>query len=206
MINLCYGQQTQTQHHQQQPQDPFRLHKLTDNLYALYGRGGNVGFYIGPDSVLVIDSQYRDLAPGIVEKIKSVTDKPITYLCKYAPSSRSCGREWIHSICDPHCSRRRSKGCWNRTTNPGRIPGTFRSCKKGGCDSVKWLEEQDAWAKIKIEEIAAPSSRSIPNFACISALKRFISGTHQAHTNGDASPVSGKSLRWFIREIFSSIK
>jgi len=67
-------------HHDQAPTDPFRLQKLTDRMYVLYGRGGNVGFLVGPDSVLVVDSQYRNLAPGIIEKIKSVTDKPIRYL------------------------------------------------------------------------------------------------------------------------------
>ncbi len=58
----------------------FKLQKLTDNAYALYGRGGNVGFIVTEDGVLVVDDQFNDIAPGIIEQIKKVTDKPIRYL------------------------------------------------------------------------------------------------------------------------------
>src|SRR5262245_63576000 len=67
-------------HHDRKPGDVFRLKPLSGSVYALYGRGGNVGFFVGPDAVVVVDSQFKDLAPGIVQKIKGVTDKPIKYL------------------------------------------------------------------------------------------------------------------------------
>ena len=73
------------EHHDRAPNDPFTLKPLSGDVYALYGRGGNVGFYVGPDAVVVVDSQFKDLAPGIVEKIKSVTDKPIKYLVNTHP-------------------------------------------------------------------------------------------------------------------------
>ena len=72
--------QTQTQHHEQTPQDIFKLQEMGGSVYALYGRGGNIGFFVGPESVFVVDSQFLDLAPGIVDQIKKVTDKPIKYL------------------------------------------------------------------------------------------------------------------------------
>ena len=50
------------------------------NVYALYGRGGNIGFFVGPDAVLVVDSQFKDIAPGIVAEIRKVSDKPIKFL------------------------------------------------------------------------------------------------------------------------------
>lgn len=64
------------------PQDkgPFTLKKLTDDTYALYGRGGNIGFAVTDEGVVVIDDQFADLAPGIAEQIKSVTAKPIRFL------------------------------------------------------------------------------------------------------------------------------
>ncbi|MBI2835293.1 MAG: MBL fold metallo-hydrolase [Acidobacteria bacterium] len=67
----------------------FTLEKLTDQLYVLYGRGGNVAFYISGEGVLVIDDQYLkaavdgrtvEIAQGIVDKIRSVTDKPIKFV------------------------------------------------------------------------------------------------------------------------------
>jgi len=63
-----------------QASDIFKLQKLTDNIYVLYGRGGNVGFIVNEDGVLVIDDQFLDIAQGIVDQIKSVTPKPIKYL------------------------------------------------------------------------------------------------------------------------------
>ena len=72
--------QTQTQHHEQKQQEIFKLTDMGGSVYALYGRGGNTGFFVGPDSVFVVDSQFLDLAPGIVEQIKKVTDKPVRYL------------------------------------------------------------------------------------------------------------------------------
>lgn len=64
------------------PQDkgPFTLKKLADDTYALYGRGGNIGFAVTDEGVVVIDDQFADLAPGIAEQIKSVTAKPIRFL------------------------------------------------------------------------------------------------------------------------------
>jgi glyoxylase-like metal-dependent hydrolase (beta-lactamase superfamily II) len=67
-------------HHDQVPTDPFRLKPLEGSVYALYGRGGNVGFFVGPEAVLVIDSQFKDLAPGIIAQIRKVSDKPIKFL------------------------------------------------------------------------------------------------------------------------------
>jgi glyoxylase-like metal-dependent hydrolase (beta-lactamase superfamily II) len=63
-----------------QDKGPFKLQKLTDDVYALAGRGGNIGFAVTSEGVVVIDDQFADLAPGIAEQIKSVTPLPIRYL------------------------------------------------------------------------------------------------------------------------------
>jgi len=46
----------------------------------LFGRGGNVGFLVTDRGVAVVDDQYREMAPGILDEIKKITDKPIRYL------------------------------------------------------------------------------------------------------------------------------
>ena len=66
-------------HHERNPKDVFRLKPLPGGVYALYGRGGNVGFFVGPDAVVVVDSQFKDLAPAIVEQLPSVTAPPDKY-------------------------------------------------------------------------------------------------------------------------------
>jgi glyoxylase-like metal-dependent hydrolase (beta-lactamase superfamily II) len=58
----------------------FKLEKVSDRVYCLYGRGGNVGFLVTDAGVMVVDDQYREVAEGIVAQIKSVTDKPIRFL------------------------------------------------------------------------------------------------------------------------------
>ncbi|HEY3176439.1 MAG TPA: MBL fold metallo-hydrolase [Candidatus Polarisedimenticolia bacterium] len=63
-----------------QPRPTFTLEKLTDRAYCLFGQGGNVGFLVTDAGVLVVDDQYENIAQGIVDQIRSVTDKPIRYL------------------------------------------------------------------------------------------------------------------------------
>ena len=58
----------------------FKLEKLTDRVYCLYGRGGNVGFLVTDAGVVVVDDQYGEVADGIVGQIRTVTDKPIRFL------------------------------------------------------------------------------------------------------------------------------
>lgn len=50
---------------------------LGDGLFMLQGRGGNIGVLAGDDGVFVIDSQYADMAPGILSAIDEIAgDKP----------------------------------------------------------------------------------------------------------------------------------
>lgn len=58
----------------------IKSHKLTDNIFMLEGQGGNIGVFIGDDGVFVIDDQYAQLADKIESVIKTLSDKPITFL------------------------------------------------------------------------------------------------------------------------------
>jgi len=53
---------------------------LGDGLYMLQGRGGNVGVLAGDDGVFVIDSQYADMAPGILSAINEIAGDTPRYL------------------------------------------------------------------------------------------------------------------------------
>ncbi|MFY9611613.1 MAG: MBL fold metallo-hydrolase [Blastocatellia bacterium] len=63
-----------------QDKGPFTLKKLADETYVLYGRGGNIGFFVTSEGVVLVDDQFADLAPGIAEQIKSVSTMPIRFL------------------------------------------------------------------------------------------------------------------------------
>ncbi len=54
--------------------------KLTDNVYVLFGAGGNIGVSVGDDGVFVIDDQFAPLSEKILAKIKTLSDKPLKFL------------------------------------------------------------------------------------------------------------------------------
>jgi cyclase len=51
--------------------------KLKDNLYMMRGGGGNSAVFIMTDGVTVVDTKNPGWGAPLLEKIKSVTDKPI---------------------------------------------------------------------------------------------------------------------------------
>ncbi|HYV20378.1 MAG TPA: MBL fold metallo-hydrolase [Verrucomicrobiae bacterium] len=62
------------------PPPPFKLEKVSEHGWCLFGVGGNVGILANDAGVLVVDDQYENVAPGIVEQIRSISDKPIRWL------------------------------------------------------------------------------------------------------------------------------
>jgi glyoxylase-like metal-dependent hydrolase (beta-lactamase superfamily II) len=65
----------------QQPAAPMVVvvEKLKDNLFVMKGEGGggNSAVFIGTDGVTVVDTKNPGWGQPLIEKIKSVTDKPI---------------------------------------------------------------------------------------------------------------------------------
>ena len=148
------------QHHQRKPDERFKLQALTGGVHALFGRGGNVGFLVGPDAVLVVDSQFKDMAPGIVEQIRNVTDKPIKYLVNtHHHGDHVGGNDTFRPIAViiAHDNVRK-----RMLASPEQIqrdyPAQVADARKAGNEArAKQLEEQIDWAKkVKVEEIPAP--------------------------------------------------
>jgi glyoxylase-like metal-dependent hydrolase (beta-lactamase superfamily II) len=65
---------------QEPPPPQFKLEKVSEHVWCLFGAGGNVGILANDAGVLVVDDQYENVAPGIVEQIRSLSDKPIRWL------------------------------------------------------------------------------------------------------------------------------
>jgi len=66
----------------QTPQAPpqLKIEKIADDLYNISGDGGNVAVYLTNDGVILIDDKFdRDYA-DILDKVKSVSDKPVKYV------------------------------------------------------------------------------------------------------------------------------
>ena len=67
---------------QRREAQPVTFVKISDRLYEISGgQGANSGVYIGDDSVLIIDAKMDEKSVDqVIEQIKQITDKPITYL------------------------------------------------------------------------------------------------------------------------------
>lgn len=58
----------------------FRTEKLGDNLFVLFGGGGNIAVITGPDGALVVDSDVIELSPKLRAALTLVTEKPARFL------------------------------------------------------------------------------------------------------------------------------
>jgi len=51
--------------------------KITDRVYMLQGRGGNVGASVGTDGILIVDDDYAQISPKLAEALKTLgSEKP----------------------------------------------------------------------------------------------------------------------------------
>jgi cyclase len=57
-----------------------KIEKVADNLYFIFGRGGNTGVYVAEKGVVLVDTKNPDNGQGILDQVKTVTDKPITHI------------------------------------------------------------------------------------------------------------------------------
>ena len=67
---------------QQQPApNPLVLNKVKDDLYVIQDNGsGNVAVYMTSEGTILVDDKFERNYDGIMEKVKSVTDKPVKYV------------------------------------------------------------------------------------------------------------------------------
>ena len=66
---------------QQAPADPpLTVEKIADDLHVIVGAGGNVGVYTTDEGVIIVDDKFERNVDGILEKVKSISPKPIRYV------------------------------------------------------------------------------------------------------------------------------
>jgi len=61
-------------------QQPWRIKMLRGDVGYFTERGGTIGFYLGKDGLLAIDSQFPDTAKHFIEEIGKRSNKPFQYL------------------------------------------------------------------------------------------------------------------------------
>jgi len=72
-VTMIFAQQQQ----QQRPPATLEMQKVKDNLFVITGGGGNTAAFITEKGVVVVDTKVPGMGPQILEKVKSVTDKPV---------------------------------------------------------------------------------------------------------------------------------
>ena len=66
---------------QQPPADPpLTVEKIADDLHVIVGAGGNVGVLTTDEGMIIIDDKFERNVDGILEKVKSISPKPIRYV------------------------------------------------------------------------------------------------------------------------------
>jgi cyclase len=75
-ISLVFAQQQP----QQRPPASLEIQQVKDNLYLITGGGGNTAAFITEKGVVIVDTKNPGMGPGILEKVKSVTPKPVTMI------------------------------------------------------------------------------------------------------------------------------
>lgn len=178
--------------HHERPEDAiFKTTALRGAVYALAGRGGNVGFVVGPEYAIVIDSQFKDIAPGILRQVAKVTDKPVRFLVNtHHHGDHTGGNDAFKPVSVIVAHENVRKRMLQSPEDLKRdLPGRIEAARAAGqAERVKQLEEALVAARaVKIEEIAAP----ILTFE--TGVKLHIGGetlhvvhTPPAHTDGDS--------------------
>jgi len=58
----------------------IRSEKLSENVYVLFGAGGNIGLAVGANEAYLIDAQFGQVTDKILEHVKTITANPIKWL------------------------------------------------------------------------------------------------------------------------------
>jgi cyclase len=64
----------------QQGAKTAEIEKVKDNLYVLKGGGGNTAVFVTAEGVVVVDTKLAGWGQAILDKIKTVTDKPVSMI------------------------------------------------------------------------------------------------------------------------------
>jgi cyclase len=64
----------------QQGPNVAEIEKVRDNLFMIKGGGGNTAAYVTSQGVILVDTKLANWGGAIMDKVRSVTDKPITMI------------------------------------------------------------------------------------------------------------------------------
>src|SRR5262245_55336999 len=82
VLGLIVGLGMAVVHAQPAPAGPnvAQIEKLKDNLFMITGGGGNTAAYIYANGVVLVDTKNPGWGQAILDKVKTVTNKPVTHI------------------------------------------------------------------------------------------------------------------------------
>lgn len=73
-----------------------KVTKVSGNVYMLQGRGGNIGAIVGPDGILIVDDDYRELSQKLSAALKELgQEKPRFILNTHWHGDHTQGNEFF---------------------------------------------------------------------------------------------------------------
>ena len=102
----------------------IKTEKLTDNIYVLFGAGGNIGVLVGEDGVIMIDDQFAPLSEKISAAIAKVSNEPVKYLLNthwhgdHAGGNENFAKKGATILAQQNVRKRMAKGL---TRSPERV-------------------------------------------------------------------------------------
>lgn len=112
-------------HFPQQQDVSFKLTNITGNVHLLQGRGGNIAAINGPDGILIVDDDYRELSKKLAEALKTLgSEKPRFVLNTHWHGDHTQGNEFFgkestiiaHTNVRVRMSKDNFNSFFNRTT------------------------------------------------------------------------------------------
>ena len=114
--------------HSQNQDTPVTATKVTDHIYMLEGRGGNIAVSVGEDGVFMVDDQYAHMSAKILNAVKEITNLPIKFLVNthwhgdHTGGNVNMQKEGVVIVAHENVRKRMStkqfNELWNRTTPP----------------------------------------------------------------------------------------
>jgi glyoxylase-like metal-dependent hydrolase (beta-lactamase superfamily II) len=77
------------------------IERVRDNLYVVYGGGGNTGVLVTPGGVVLVDTKLSGWGPALLEQVRTITHQPITTIINtHTHGDHVGGNEFFNTVTD----------------------------------------------------------------------------------------------------------
>jgi glyoxylase-like metal-dependent hydrolase (beta-lactamase superfamily II) len=135
----------------QQQQDfsqvEIKAEKVTEGVYMLTGRGGNIGLSVGKSGSFLVDDQYAPLTDKILAVVKSVSPEPVRFLVNthwhgdHTGGNENIGKAGVFIVAHENVRQRMSKEQFNavfKSTTPPSPEGALPVVTFGEALTFHW--------------------------------------------------------------------